>query len=174
MLLALAFLNYGVAKLADIQFNPAYFSSAFENVDSDQLSGFQLTWRFFAHSRIYQCIIGLAEVGPALLLLSSRTALIGAVAYLPVILNVVLVDLCFGIAAGPTMVALTLLFGDLLLLVADRHRLGRALAALIHPAGVSAAPPTGWRRTLLGWGLGVTLMAVVTVIATLIDKTSRH
>ena len=141
---------------------------------SDRLNGFQLTWRFFGHSRTYQCVIGLAEVGPAVLLLFSRTALLGAVAYLPVILNVVLVDLCFGIAAGPTMVAITLLCGDLLLLVADRDRLGRTLAAMIHPPGESASPPTGWRRTLLGWGLGATLAALVTVIATLIDKTSRH
>jgi hypothetical protein len=170
ILLALAFLNYGIAKLANIQFNPAYFSSAFENVPADQLSGFQLTWRYFAHSRIYQCLIGLAEVGPAILLLFSRTALVGALAYLPVILNVVLVDLCFRIAPGPTMVALTLLSGNLLLLVADRHRIGRAFAALTHSAGDIAAQGSSWRRLLLGWGLGLALLGGLTIIATLIDK----
>jgi len=132
--LALAFLIYGIAKLADIQFNRAYQPYAFENVSSELLSGFQLTWRFFAYSRVYQCAIGFAEVGAAVLLLSSRTAALGAVAFFPVIVNVVLVDLCFGIPGDATVMALSLLVGDLVLLVADRHRLRLALAALICPA----------------------------------------
>ena len=52
----------------------------------------------------------------------------------PVIVNVVLVDLCYDIPAGATVMALSLLGGDLVLLVADRHRLRLALAALICPA----------------------------------------
>jgi hypothetical protein len=83
---------------------------------------------------VYQCAIGLAEVGAAVLLLSSRTAAIGAVAFFPVIVNVVLVDLCYDIPAGATALALRLLGGDLVLLVADRHRLRLALAALIRAA----------------------------------------
>jgi hypothetical protein len=132
--LAIAFLIYGIAKLADIQFNRAYQPYAFEDVPLELLSGFQLTWRFFAYSRVYQCAIGFAEVGAAVLLLFSRTATIGAVAYFPVIVNVVLVDLCFGIPEGATVMALSLLVGDLVLLHADRHRLRLALAALIRPA----------------------------------------
>jgi hypothetical protein len=42
--LALAFLNYGIAKLADIQFNRAYYTSAFADVAPDQLSGFVPPW----------------------------------------------------------------------------------------------------------------------------------
>ena len=81
-----------------------------------------------------QCAIGFAEVGAAVLLLSSRTAGIGAVAFFPVIVNVVLVDLCYDIPAGATVMALSLLGGDLVLLVADNHRLRLALDALIRPA----------------------------------------
>jgi hypothetical protein len=132
--MTVAFLIYGTAKLADIQFNRAYQPWAFEDVSSELLNGFQLTWRFFGYSRVYQCAIGFAEVGAAVLLLSSRTAAIGAVAFFPVIVNVVLVDLCYGIPAGATVMALSLLAGDLVLLVADRHRLRLALAALIRPA----------------------------------------
>ena len=132
--LAIAFLIYGIAKLADIQFNPAYQPYAFENVPLELLSGFQLTWRFFGYSRVYQCAIGLAEVGAAVLLLSSRTSAFGALVFFPVIVNVVLVDLCFNIPGDATVMALSLLGGDLVLLVADRHRLRLALAALIRPA----------------------------------------
>ncbi len=67
-----------------------------------------------------------------MLLIFSRTATIGAVAFFPVIVNVVLVDLCFGIPEGG--MGLSLLVGDLVLLHADRHRLRLALAALIRPA----------------------------------------
>ena len=130
--LAIAFLIYGIAKLADIQFNPAYQPYAFENVPLELLSGFQLTWRFVGYSRVYQCAIGFAEIGAAVLLLSSRTAALGAVAFFPVIVNVVLVDLCFGIPEGG--MGLSLMVGDLVLLHADRHRLRLALAALIRPA----------------------------------------
>jgi hypothetical protein len=130
--LAIAFQIYGIAKLADIQFNRAYQPYAFEDMSAELLSGFQLTWRFFAYSRAYQCAIGFAEVGAAVLLLLSRTATIGAVAFFPVIVNVVLVDLCFGIPEGG--MGLSLLVGDLVLLHADRHRLRLALAALIRPA----------------------------------------
>jgi uncharacterized membrane protein YphA (DoxX/SURF4 family) len=132
--LAISFLIYGIAKLADIQFNPAYQPYAFADVSLELLSGFQLTWRFFGYSRVYQCAIGFAEVGAAVLLLSSRTATLGAVAFFPVIVNVVLVDLCYNIPADATLMALSLLVGDLALLVADRHRLRLALAALICPA----------------------------------------
>jgi len=136
--MAIAFLFYGMAKLANIQFNPAYQPYAFEEVSLELLSGFQLTWRFFAFSRVYQCAIGFAELVPAVLLLSSRTVTLGAVAFFPVIVNVVLVDLCYDIPAGATIMALSLLAGDLVLLVADRHQLRLALAALIHPAAESS------------------------------------
>jgi hypothetical protein len=132
--LAIAFLIYGIAKLADIQFNRAYQPYAFENVSLELLSGFQLTWRFFGYSRVYQCAIGFVEVGAAVLLLFSRTAALGAVAFFPVIVNVVLVDLCFGIPGDATVMALCLLGGNLVLIVEDRHRLKLALAALIRPA----------------------------------------
>jgi hypothetical protein len=163
--LALAFLNYGVAKLADIQFNPVYQPAAFENRWSDDLNGFQLAWRFFAYSRVYQFCIGLAEVGAAVLLLSSRTAPLGSVVFLPVILNVVLVDLCYGIHRGATVVALSLLCGNLSLLIADRGRLGRALAALVRSRGEQSTPGEDWRRSLLGWGLAAVLAVAVAVIA---------
>jgi len=132
--LALAFLIYGIAKLDDIQFNRAYQPFAFAEVSAEHLSGFQLTWRFIAYSRVYQCAIGFAEVGAAVLLLSSRTAALGAVVFFPVIVNVVLVDICFDIPKDATVMALSLLGGNLVLLVADRHRLRLALAALICPA----------------------------------------
>ena len=45
-----------------------------------------------------------------------------------------LVDLCDGIPGAATVMALSLLGGDLVLLVADRHRLRLALDALIRPA----------------------------------------
>jgi hypothetical protein len=163
--LALAFLNYGIAKLVDIQFNQVYQPAAFERMWADDLSGFQLAWRFFGYSRVYRFSIGLAEVGAAALLVSSRTVPLGALVFLPVIVNVVLVDLCYGIHRGATMVALSLLCGDLALLVADRSRLGGALAVLVRPAGEESNRAMGWRRALLGWGLAFALTVAVAIIA---------
>jgi hypothetical protein len=163
--LALAFLNYGIAKLFDIQFNPAYQPAAFENVWSDDLSGFQLAWRFFNHSRLYQWVIGCAEVGAAALLLSWRTSPLGAVLYYPVIVNVVLVDVCFGIHRGATVVALSLLCGDLLLLAADWRWIRGALAALLRSPAKQSTQAGNWRSAVLGWALAVALTVAVAVVA---------
>jgi hypothetical protein len=162
--LAVAFLVYGGVKLADIQFNPKFQPYLFQPRAANDLSGMELVWRFFGHSRVYQCMAGLAEVVSAGLLLSIRTAPLGAVMYLAVIGNVVAVDLCYRVSTDATVVALSLLAGDLLLLLADRRRLLAALATAVRPR----TNGTTWRRTLLAWGLAVVLLVIVFGTATLV------
>jgi len=76
-ILALHFLLYGGAKLADIQFNRAYQPYLFKAKPADKLSGMELAWRFFGHSRAYHCLIGLAEISAGGLLLFYRTSPLG-------------------------------------------------------------------------------------------------
>ena len=125
--LAFSFFAYGLSKLLDLQFAWGY-----EQFDRPirQLGGMGLVWAFFAYSRPYQICIGLAEVSPAALLLTRRTALIGTLLYLPVITNVVLVDLCYSVERGATMTALILLAGNVLLLCFERRRLLAVLKIL--------------------------------------------
>jgi hypothetical protein len=62
------------------------------------------------------------------------------------------------------MVALSLFFGDLSLLVADRHRLRRAIAALVRSQEESSALSGDWQEALQGWGLAIALKVVVAVV----------
>ncbi len=125
--LAFCFLAYGFSKLLDLQFTWGY-----EQLDRPirQLGGMGLVWAFFAYSRSYQVCIGCAEILPAALLLTRRTTGLGMLLYLPVITNVVLVDLCYSVQRGATIQALILLICNSLLILLERKRLLAALKAL--------------------------------------------
>ncbi|HJT32678.1 MAG TPA: hypothetical protein VJ783_11610 [Pirellulales bacterium] len=131
LFLALNFLAYGASKLLNLQFAWGY-----EQFDRPvrQLGGMGLVWTFFAYSRPYQICIGVVEIVPALLLLSQRTTALGAVIYLPVIVNVVLVDLCYTVRGG-TESALMILAVNLLLLGLERSRILGACRCLIARPG---------------------------------------
>ena len=91
ILLALVFGVYGSVKLAGNQFwhGPFEWNSATDNP-------VYLVWGFFGRSYVYSTFIGLGELVPSLLLLHPRTTLLGALGLLPVSLNVVLIDWCYG------------------------------------------------------------------------------
>ena len=127
LLLAISFILYGGSKLLDLQFQWGY-----QQFDKPirRLGGMGLVWAFFAYSRPYQICAGCAEIVPAVLLLLRRTAPLGIVIYLPVIINVVLVDLCYSVQRGATEMALLLLAGNLLLIWLERARLSAALELL--------------------------------------------
>ena len=133
LFLAINFFAYGVVKLVDFQFTWGY-----EQFDRPvrQDGGMGLVWAFFAYSRSYQICIGCVEVLPALLLLSQRTTALGGVMYLPVIVNVVIVDLYYTVHGG-TESAVMLLACNLVLLAFERSRILGALRCLITPPTIS-------------------------------------
>ena len=57
------------------------------------LTGYELTWFYYGYSRIYSVILGMTQVGGGGLLLFRKTALLGAFLMLPVIVNILLIDL---------------------------------------------------------------------------------
>ena len=160
-LLAITFLVYGFSKLVNGQFNPALYSDELMAMPARDLSGFQLTWLYFGHSRPYQCFVGTAEVLAALLLAFYRTAPIGAAIYFPIIVNVVAVDVFYRID-GPLFVAIPLFLGNLVLLYADRSQVRQAVTSLLRPANDQIT----WRQSLLGGCLAAALVLawLVTVV----------
>ncbi len=105
---------YGFAKLNGSQFTV---------LDSEltkplgQVSGFWLTWYCFGYSSIYGTLVALVQIGGALLLAWPRTALIGAVVLAPVFVNIILINLFFGISLGAT-IASVVIFGCLVAVIA--------------------------------------------------------
>ena len=112
--LALQITTYGVAKIFKLQFGHSYLRD-----DSlvSSLSGFDLTWNFFGYSYILTVIIGLLLIGGSVLLVFRRTYLLGIVILLPVMINILLIDIFYSIPFGATMNAALFTLGLLYLLL---------------------------------------------------------
>jgi hypothetical protein len=112
--LAVEILNYGFAKVLGTQFAPNYFRG-----DStwNSLSGFDLTWNYFGYSYAMSLIIaGIQIVGSALLLF-RRTTILGTILLLPVMVNIVLIDIFYAIPYGALINAILFTLGLLYLLL---------------------------------------------------------
>jgi hypothetical protein len=81
---------YGTSKLLHLQFN---LQSELAQRAIGSLNGYQLTWYYFGVSRVYACILGLTQVAGATLLLFRKTTLMGALAMLPVMANILLINM---------------------------------------------------------------------------------
>jgi len=106
--LALEICNYGFAKILGTQFGHVYSRS-----DSlvGSLSGLDLTWNYFEHSYALSVIIALIQIGGSILLLFRRTTLVGAAILLPVMVNIVMIDIFYGIPSGALMNAILFTLG---------------------------------------------------------------
>lgn len=119
-LAAVIMIAYGFAKLTGSQFTV---------LDSEltkpmgQVSGFWLTWYYF--SGFYGTVVALVEIGGGLLLAWPRTSLIGALVLLPVVGNIILTDILFGVGALPASV--TVLVCLLIVLRPHARRLAEAV-----------------------------------------------
>jgi len=119
--LALSISTYGFAKILKTQFQTPDF---FLDTPLSSVDGMSLTWYYFGYSYPLAVIIGLFQIGGSILLLYRRTTLLGVVILLPVMVNIVLINLFFTISVGAffnsVVYSLALLF--LLLLHGDRLR----------------------------------------------------
>jgi hypothetical protein len=64
------------------------------------LTGYQLAWLYYGHSHTYAVILGLIQLAGGALLLFRKTALLGAALMLPVMTNIVMINVFFHIAWG--------------------------------------------------------------------------
>ena len=148
---AVLMITYGFAKL-----NGAQFTVLDSEVSKPmgEVSGFWLTWYYFGFSTIYGTVIALVEIGGGLLLAWPRTSLVGALVLLPVVGNIILMDLLFGIGALPASVAILIC----LIVVIRPHarRINRAVlldfdssrrSTVVRGATVVAALAAAWGFT---------------------------
>ena len=85
--------------------------------------GETLTWAFFGRSFPFFCLVGILQITGAFLLMFRRTRLFGAIFLLPVILNIVLLNIFYGFEVGDTVHALILLVGLVCLTLVHYERL---------------------------------------------------
>ncbi len=141
LLLAAAFLPSGAKKVMGHRFTQI-------SVDVPIGSFFEA----FFQAQEYYVFVGLAQVLAALLLLWPRTALLGALLFLPIISNIVMITWSLQFP-GTVFVTVALLMGTLYLLLWDAHR----LAPLLSAKAVAQPLPPPARRVRLRTAIGATV-----------------
>jgi hypothetical protein len=111
---------YGSTKLIGRQFHVPP-EMALRAVGS--LSGYQLAWFYYGYSHTYEVILGLVELAGGALLLFRKTALLGAALTLPVITNILMINLFFHIAWGAMGTSAFIFASMLAVLWHSRHAL---------------------------------------------------
>ena len=95
--LAFEIATYGFAKVFKTQFSPSYIRDYTLLKDA---SGFDLTWFYFGYSDVMTMIVAVLQIGGSILLLFRRTTLLGCFTLLPVMTNILLINLFYDIAFG--------------------------------------------------------------------------
>jgi hypothetical protein len=134
---------YGYAKILKTQFAQQLTRN---DTPVGHLSGFQLTWNYFGHSYTFAVILGLLQIGGSILLLFRRTTLLGAFILLPVLVNIVLINLFYQIDPGAFLNSIFFTLALCFILYLYRQEL---IALFLHKA--SNLPPIrlGWFKYLL-------------------------
>jgi hypothetical protein len=115
--LAVEIFNYGFAKILGSQFDPSYYRS--ESL-WNSLSGPDLTWNFFSFSYAMSVILAGIQIAGSILLLFRRTTLLGVILLLPVMVNIVLIDVFYSLPGGALLNAILFTLGLSYLLLLQR------------------------------------------------------
>ena len=122
--ICLLMLTYGLVKVFGGQFYTDYF---WKELPLEKMDGMQLTWAYYNYSPFYETLLGLAEVLAGLLVFFRRTTRLGILLFIPLMLNIVIVNILYKIGALGS--AIPLLIAGILLLIIHR----RAYMDLLQP-----------------------------------------
>ncbi len=126
--LALEISTYGFAKILRTQFDTPDYRL---DMPMGDVNGFGLTWYYFGYSYTLAVIIALFQIGGSILLLYRRTTLLGVMILLPVLINIVFINLFFSIAAGAFFNSVIFTLGLTFLLLLDIDKLKAAFLDLV-------------------------------------------
>ncbi len=154
--------GYGSSKLAHLQF---HMNNALAHRPIISLTGYELTWYYYGYSRMYACILGFTQVIGAILLLFRKTALLGAVTMMPVIVNILLIDIfILPPDYGPTVPATIIFFSLAMLLWRDSQNLIEATWTAQMPEPPGSQKVHFWIRAVIVTAvLAMTTVGVLTM-----------
>ena len=157
--LAFAISVYGFGKVFGTQFAPSFIRS---DTPVGQLSGFELTWHYFGHSYVFALLIAGTQIGGSILLLFRRTTLLGAAILLPVMMNILLINIFYHIAVGAFLNSVLFTLGLVYLIWLHRTGLIKLFlhAADYLPAVGSNWPKQGVRVLAIGGALALVFAVV--------------
>jgi hypothetical protein len=128
-------ITFGFAKINGSQFTV---------LDSEltrpmgEVSGFWLTWYYFGFSHAYGTGVALLQIVSGVLLVLPRTVLAGALLLLPIAVNIVLIDVFYGVDLPGTLAAFVLLLCVSVIVASHAGRLWSAILLRTAPSLPSA------------------------------------
>ena len=109
---------YGFAKILKTQFGTVYSRN---DTTVGSLNGFNLTWNYFGCSYKLAVILAVLQIGGGILLLFRRTTLAGVFVLMPVMVNIVLINIFYSIDAGAFLVSMLITGALTYLLLLNRE-----------------------------------------------------
>jgi len=159
--------SYGMAKLYPVQFGRLFIGGLEQRVG--ELSPFALAWRFMEYSRGYSTFAGIMEMAVVVLLTFRRTATLGALICIPVLTNVTVMDLCYGVPVK--LFSGSMVVSAAVIVVFDARRL---VNVLVLRRAAAAPPPTlpfrSRRWNQLRWPVKVVIVGGVIVSSAVVMR----
>lgn len=140
--IALGLASYAMGKLYPVQFSP--LTPPDLELRVGELSPMALLWTFMRYSPVYSTIAGVLEMAVVVLLCFRRTALLGALLCIPVMLNVMLMNLCFNVVVK--LYSTMTVVSALVLVLPDARRLVDTLVLRRSVPAQPVRPPFRSRR----------------------------
>lgn len=91
-----------------------------------EASNFEMMWAFFGTTKAYPIFIGCIQMIGAILLVFRKTKLLGALLLTPVFLNIILLDILYGIPFGALLNALIFQAVFLFIIIQQRAKIKAA------------------------------------------------
>jgi len=111
---------FGWKKIFKLQFQ---LPLSVADAPFNQLSGEWLTWGYFGYSYPFSLLVAFIQIGGSLLLLFRQTRLLGVFILLPVMLNILFINVLYHLNAGALLQSITITLGLLYLLSLHYQRL---------------------------------------------------
>lgn len=157
---------YGISKLLHLQFNVAELAPR----PVGSLNGYELTWFYFGYSRVYACILGLIQITGATLLLFRKTTLLAALTMLPVMANILLINIFILVNDyGPYVISAVICLSMLAILWHQRASLLSLFWLNQSPEATDSRRTHRWIRILI-----VAAVSMITISGLIIRHYAKH
>jgi len=121
---------YGWGKLAGDQFFlRGEIPAEIGNKTLVQATAHDIAWVFFGYSLFYLWFIGLSQAFTGIMMLFEKTKLFALASMIPIMLNIIIVDICYGVSPGPLMSAILYFIWVGILIYLNRERVRSVLRA---------------------------------------------
>lgn len=119
--------TYGFAKILGTQFHTPDYRL---DMALGEVNGFGLTWYYYGYSYTLAVIIASVQIGGSILLLFRKTTLLGAFILLPVMVNILLINVFFTIASGAFLNSILFTLALLLLIAIEQQKIRAFLQSI--------------------------------------------